>query len=118
MRRVIGLAAALFAMWLIYRSTSALATYVSFGGPLGEAIADPVCLGPIFAALLGLIGGGLAALGRPGALIFLSVGGAAFGALGALILVMGGDISLWRMELISAAVLLTAGIALAVIKRV
>ncbi|MEM8921697.1 MAG: hypothetical protein AAGB25_10010 [Pseudomonadota bacterium] len=118
MRRVIGLAAALFAMWLIYRSTSALATYVSYGGPLGEAIADPVFLGPMFAALLGMIGGGLAVLGKARGPLFLCVGGAVFGALGALILVMGGDISLWRMELISAAVLLTAGTALAVIKRV
>lgn len=112
LRRLAALGLMALGVWLFWGGLQAVLAFTSRGGDLGSALFEPPTS---FIRLLGtglmIIGGGIAALARPGGAVIGTVGTVIFTALAALMALAGADISLWLDEVLFAV----AGLGLAVL---
>ncbi len=117
-RRIAALLLLASAAWLLWQGVEGVLVVTSRGSPLADALLNPpTSLWRIVAALLLLIGAGLAALGFGRTLWILVPGAVLFSALPAAMALLGADPSLWLDEAIAAAVVMALTLAVAALPR-
>jgi len=116
-RQIIGVLLALAAIIFLIQTIRPAAMYISRGGPVGETLLDPIYLLRFIGGGLGLVGGLLAALKKPGG-VWAALIGSILLIIPVVLMIVGDlDQMLWMQIAVYAVPMLILALGLAFTKR-